>query len=62
MAKKTSGFTIREAELVDALEISAKKLIEIIQFFDSDPDDQWELRENDHFVYLNKSLDERLFS
>ena len=62
MAKKTSGFTIREAELVDALEISAKKLNEIIQFFDSDPDDQWELRENDHFVYLNKSLDERLFS
>jgi hypothetical protein len=62
MAKKTSGFTIREAELVDALEISAKKLNEIIQFFDSDPDDQWELRENDHFIYFNKSLDERLFS
>lgn len=62
MAKKTSGFTIREAELIDALEINSKKLSEIIQFFDSDPDDQWELRENDHFVYLNKSLDERLFS
>lgn len=62
MAKKTSGFTIREAELATALEISHQELDKIINFFDADPNDQWELRENDHFIYLNKSLNERLFS
>jgi hypothetical protein len=40
MAKKTSGFTIREAELARALEITCQELDKIIQFFDSDPDDQ----------------------
>jgi hypothetical protein len=54
MAKKTSGFTIREAELARALEITCQELDKIIQFFDSDPDDQWELREDDHFIYLNR--------
>jgi hypothetical protein len=62
MAKKTSGFTIREQELADALEITHQKLDKIIHFFDADPNDQWELREKDHFIYLNKSLNERLFS
>ncbi|HEY9735069.1 MAG TPA: hypothetical protein V6D06_02260, partial [Trichocoleus sp.] len=62
MARKTAGFTIREAELASALEISHEELVEIITFFDSDPNDQWELRENDHFIHLNRSLDERLFS
>jgi hypothetical protein len=62
MAKKTSGFNIREPELAKVLEITHPELDEIIQFFDSDPNDQWELRENNHFIYLNKSLQTRLFS
>jgi hypothetical protein len=62
MTKKTSGFTIREHELANALEIAHDELEHIIQFFDSDPKDQWELKEDYHFVYLNKSLQERLFS
>jgi hypothetical protein len=62
MAKKTSGFTIREADLATALDINHQDLAKIITFFDSDPNDQWELRENDHFIYLNKTLDARLFS
>lgn len=62
MAKKTSDFTIREKELAAALEISPKHLDEIIDFFDSDPNDQWDLRENDHFIYINKAWKERLFS
>lgn len=56
-----SGFTIREAELANALEITHQELAKVIHFFDSDPDDQWELRENDHFIYLTKRLNERLF-
>lgn len=62
MAKKTLGFTIREAELATALEIRHQELAKIITFFDADPNDQWELQENYHFIYLNKSLNERLFS
>jgi hypothetical protein len=62
MAKKISGFTIREAELATALEITHQELDKVIRYFDSDPNDQWELRENYHFTYLNKSFNERLFS
>lgn len=56
------GFTIRESELAKMLEIGIEKLDEIVTFFDTDPNDQWELKENAHFIYLNKSLNERLFS
>ena len=59
---KTSRFTIKEKELAEALEINPERLDEIIAFFDSDPHDEWELRENDHFIYLNKTLREHLFS
>lgn len=62
MTKKTLGFTIREAELATALEIPHQELDKVIAFFDSDPNDQWELRENDHFIFINKNLNERLFS
>jgi len=62
MSRKTSQFTIREIELAKALEITPEKLDRIIDFFDSDPNDDWELVENDHFVYLKKSWKERLFS
>ncbi len=62
MAKIKVGFTIRELELAKTLEITREKLDEIIIFFDADPQDRWELKDNDHFIYLNKSLNERLFS
>ena len=62
MAKKISGFTIKEVDLAKALEISHEKLREIAQFFDSDPNDSWELVENKHFIYLVKCSKERLFS
>ena len=55
MAKK-AGFTITEIELAKTLEISISKLDEIIIFFDSDSKDQWDLKENDHFIYHNKSF------
>lgn len=62
MAKKTSEFTIKEADLSSALEITPQRLDEIIAFFDSDPNDEWDLKENDHFIYINKKWKERLFS
>lgn len=62
MSRDTSQFTIKEKELATALEITPERLDEIIDFFDSDPNDEWELRENDHFLYLNKTWKERIFS
>ncbi|MGA1263550.1 MAG: hypothetical protein ACO331_06535 [Prochlorothrix sp.] len=60
--KKEAKFTIREAQLAEALEITRQQLDQIVKFFDSDPNDQWELTDGVHFIYSNKSLDERLFS
>lgn len=62
MSKKLSGFTIKEKDLAEALKITPEKLDNIIEFFNSDPNDEWELCENDHFVYLNQAWQERLFS
>jgi len=62
MSRKTSKFTIREKDLAKELEISLERLDQIVEFFDSNPNDEWELKENDHFVYLNQKWKERLFS
>jgi uncharacterized cysteine cluster protein YcgN (CxxCxxCC family) len=62
MSRKTAGFTIKAKELSAALEITPQRLDEIIEFFDADPSDEWDLKEDDHFIYLNKNLKERLFS
>jgi 5-methylcytosine-specific restriction endonuclease McrA len=58
----TSKFTVKDRELAEALEISLERLYEIVDFFDNDPNDPWELRENDHFIYLSKARGTRLFS
>lgn len=55
-------FVVREPELAQALNISVQKLDSIIAFFDSDPDDEWNLVEETDYIYLNKGLKERIFS
>lgn len=62
MAKDTSNFTIREKDLAEALGISVDKLDRIIAFFESDPNDEWDLKENDHYIYFNKKFKERIFA
>jgi hypothetical protein len=62
MAKKSTGFNIKEAELAAALEITPQRLDEIVQFFDSDPNDKWELKKDEHFIFINQKYDERIFS
>lgn len=62
MAQKTSKFTIKEDELAGALEIPLNRLDEVIEFFDADPDDEWVLKEHDHFVYINQTWGNRIFS
>ncbi|MBE9063524.1 hypothetical protein [cf. Phormidesmis sp. LEGE 11477] len=62
MGRRSSKFTIKEKELAAALEISVEKLDEVIEFFDSDPDDEWDLKEHDHFEYSNQVWKNRIFS
>lgn len=62
MARNISKFTIKEQELANALEIPLDELDAVIAFFDSDPDDEWTLKENDHFTYTNKTWGNRIFS
>ncbi|MBD2233580.1 hypothetical protein [Phormidium tenue] len=62
MARDTSNFTIRDEELAKALEITVEELEKIIRFFESDPNDEWELREKDHYIYINRNYKERIFA
>jgi hypothetical protein len=61
MSKKTS-FTIKDKNLAVALEISLERLYEIIEIFDADPHDEWDLKEGDHFIWLSENRRTRLFS
>jgi hypothetical protein len=64
MAKSANPekFTISAAELAKGLNITAEKLYEIVDFFDQDSKDEWELKEEEHFVWLIKASRTRLFS
>ncbi|PHV61371.1 hypothetical protein [Cyanobacterium aponinum] len=62
MTKEKNLFTISEEELTNALEISLERLDEIIDFFDSDPDDEWDLQENQDYIFLNKNKKIRKYS
>lgn len=44
-------FNITDKELAEALEITPTRLADICDFFDSDPDDDWELAEGVHFQW-----------
>lgn len=62
MAKEKNLFTISEKELTTVLEISLKRLDEIIDFFDSDPDDQWDLQENQDYIFIDRNKKIRKYS
>lgn len=57
-----SDFNISDQRLADLLEISLEELYSIIDFFDKDPDDEWDIKENEDFIFLNQTLGIRAFS
>lgn len=57
-----AGFSLSEEAVAKCLEISRAELDEIVAHFDADPNDQWELVENEHFIFVNQGLGERTFS
>jgi hypothetical protein len=60
MAK--NKFDITAEELAKGLGISLVRLYEIVEFFDKDSKDEWDLKENEHFIWLIKSARTRTFS
>jgi hypothetical protein len=55
-------FDITAEELANGLGISLVRLYEIVEFFDKDFKDEWDLKENEHFIWLVKSAGTRTFS
>jgi hypothetical protein len=62
MPQKKNFFTIREAELAQWFSIKVEKLDKIIDFFDSDPKDDWDLVEDVDYKFTNKQQKKRNFS
>jgi hypothetical protein len=64
MAKtiNSANFTIKPDYLAQQLEITTGKLYEIVDFFDSDTKDEWDLKEEEHFIWLCKKQGTRIFS
>jgi hypothetical protein len=60
MAK--NKFDITAEELAKGLDISLVHLYQVIDFFDSDSKDEWELKEGEHFIWLVKNAKTRTFS
>ncbi len=64
MAKSSNShkFTIGADELAKGLGLSLERLYEIVEFFDQDSKDEWELKEGEHFIWLIKASKTRTFS
>lgn len=62
MANKKEHFTIKDSELANWFSIKLQRLDEIIDFFDADPHDEWELVETKDYIYINKIQKVRYFS
>jgi hypothetical protein len=61
-ANESTKFTIKPADLAKGLGIKIEKLYKIVEFFDSDSNDEWDLKENEHFMWLSKNQGTRIFS
>jgi hypothetical protein len=59
---KKDPFTIPDTELAKELAISPQYLDQVVDFFDSDPDDPWDLLENVDYIFTNKVQKIRRFS
>ena len=62
MGKKKERFTIKDQELADWFSIQLQRLDEIVDFFDADPNDEWDLVEKKDYIFINKKMKSRNFS
>jgi hypothetical protein len=59
---KKNQFDITAEELAKGLGISFERLYEVVDIFDADSKDEWDLKEGEHFVWLIKNAKTRTFS
>lgn len=60
--KKKDKCTIREEELAKWFSIDIDRLDEIVDFFDSDPDDEWDLVEGTDYKFINRTDKIRIYA
>jgi hypothetical protein len=58
----SANFTIKLNDLAKALSTTPAKLDRVVDFFDSDSKDEWDLKEGEHFIWLSKAHRTRIFS
>ncbi len=62
MPQKANTFLIRDTELAQWFSITLEKLEKIVDIFDADPNDDWDLVEGVDYQFVNKKDKVRLFS
>ncbi|EAZ91828.1 hypothetical protein [Crocosphaera chwakensis] len=62
MPNTKEKFTIKDKELAEWFSIKLQRLDEIIDFFDADPNDKWDLVEKKDYIFINKTMKSRNFS
>ncbi|MFM7908732.1 MAG: hypothetical protein ACKPA9_27350, partial [Microcystis sp.] len=62
MPQKANTFMIRDTELAQWFSITLEKLEKIVDIFDADPNDDWDLVEGDDYQFVNKEKKLRNFS
>ncbi len=62
MPQKANTFLIRDTELAQWFSITLEKLDKIVDIFDADPNDDWDLVEGVDYQFVNKKDKVRLFS
>lgn len=62
MSKKNRVCSIHEDTLSQELGITIERLDEVVHFFDSDPDDEWDLVEGEDYEFISRSEQTRKFS
>lgn len=62
MPQKANTFLIRDTELAQWFSITLEKLDKIVDIFDADPNDDWDLVEGVDYQFVNKKDKVRVFS
>ena len=62
MSDSLIGPLISTEELARITFVKKEDIIEYCQFFDQDPNDKWELREGEDFIWSNKKYKVRKFT
>lgn len=60
--KRKNKCTIHDEELSQWLGITLERLDKVVEFFDSDPHDDWDLVESEDYIFFNRRYKQRRFA